>query len=271
MAGATAGEPLREFASALCSEAVAISRRGPRVVVASKRDPFDLVTSVDRAIEERLRSLIERCFPDHAILGEEEGLSKGASDEWMWVVDPIDGTFNFATGLGPSACSVAVLNQNRPTVGAIGDFTTGAVYSATAGCGLLHRGDHAIEPPDIRTEAREHSLFLEFGAERLDRHLTDALGLFVDVAPVVPRLIGSAAAALLATALHGGTFAGIGLRNWDVTAGVLLAEERGHVVWQRTDQEDVHVLVGPRTVVGRLSLAMEKAVDLWLAYKSDRS
>lgn len=258
-----------EFVLQLCRDAIAIAETPPASVT-TKGNAFDLVTSVDRAVEQRLRERIGDRFPDHAILGEEEGLDGGRAG-WTWVLDPIDGTFNLATGLGAAACSIALMKSDQVAVGGVADLTTGVVYSARRGGGVLVDGGSHAEAADGTTIGQSR-LFLEFGAERLDRDLVGVLGSFAQALPIVPRLIGSAAVALVAVALRGGVFAGIGLRIWDVAAGVLLADERGHVSrWWPGPDEAVHVLVGPRERVEVLEPVMLEAIDLWQVKEASRS
>jgi myo-inositol-1(or 4)-monophosphatase len=255
-------EAALELVLRLGRDAIAIAR-GEAAAVTTKRDVFDIVTSVDGAIEEHLRAEIRRQFFDHAILGEEGGLDIG-STEWRWVLDPIDGTFNFATRFGASACSIALMQDGHTAVAGIADFSGGIVYSARRGHGVFREGSpfHELE----RIEIGKSRLFLEFGTEQLDRDLSAVLGAFADALPSVPRLIGSAAVALLAVALHDGVFAGVGVRMWDVAAGVLLAEECGCVSqWLPGSNGDVHVLVGSQERVQAYESVMLEASELWHA------
>lgn len=238
--------------------------------LAAKRDEFDLVTSVDRAIERHLREQIEATFPDQSILGEEEGGLEAGPSGWTWILDPIDGTFNFATGLGPSGCSIALAHGTEVEVGVIADFSAGVVYSARRGGGGVLADGAPVETRG-RPGIAASRFFLEFGAERLDRELVDVLAAFTEAIPVVPRLLGSAVAALVATALAGGVFAGVGLRIWDVAAGVLLAAESGQSVrWWPGSDDAVHVLVGEPERVELLAPVMGDAVEVWQSRGASR-
>ena len=240
------------IAELLGHEAIRLARevgRQPSIAVETKRDEFDLTTRADKQIERYLVAAIHERFPGHAILGEESGELFGVGP-WQWVIDPIDGTFNFATGLPGSACSVALLHEGRARVGLVADVTSGAVVRARAGHGLVSSAHDPAAKVDARDNRSRARLFLEYGGEAFDAEMLAALRLLATVRPIIPRLIGSAAIALLAAALKGGTFVGIGLRVWDVAAGVLLAEEAGLVArWWLGQSHLVHVLVGEKEEV----------------------
>lgn len=229
----------------------------------TKGTVFDVVTPTDRAIERHLVAAIAARFPDHAILGEEQG-RVGDSDRWLWTIDPIDGTFNFLTGLPGAACAIALLRDETVVVGAVADLASGAVYRAQAGGGIVSDLPGWSFDPLARVGVGRARLFLEYGAELLDEEMLLALGHLAAVRPVVPRLVGSAAVALLATALRGGCFVGIGLRLWDVAAGVLLAREAGLAArWWHGDLPVTHVLVGEEVDVAALEPVVADLVARW--------
>ena len=229
----------------------------------TKRDQFDLTTPADHAIERYLVSAITDRFPGHAILGEEGGALAGR-EPWQWVIDPVDGTFNFATGLPGSACSIAVLLDGDARVGALADLASGAVVRARRGGGVVSDAPGWVLDPRDRKGSGRARLFLEFGGEGFDAEMLGALSQLAAVRSIVPRLVGSAAIALLATALKGGTFVGVGLRLWDVAAGVLIAEEAGLVArWWFGEPSLVHVLVGERADVDAFAPVVADLVDRW--------
>ena len=258
-----------KLAAVMGREALSLARRMPHSMDA-KADAFDLVTSVDREIESNLRRRIGERFPDHAILGEEQGLD-GRAGEWTWVLDPIDGTLNFATGLPIAACSIALLQGERIRVAAVADLATDTVFSARAGSGIQSdRGPIAVKQGvDDPGRAR---LFLDHSPEAPAPELLEALWALAEVAPVVPRMIGSAAVALLAVSIGGGSFAGVGLRLWDVAAGILLAEECGRTVrrWHGDGAHVMHVLAGDESSVDRLEPAMLHLIDCWRTLEAPR-
>ncbi len=91
----------------------------PLRVEYKQENRMDPVTEADRGIEAFLRSAIAREFPEHAILGEEGTELEVAQREFLWVLDPVDGTTNFVNGLPIFACSAGLLRRGEPVVGAI--------------------------------------------------------------------------------------------------------------------------------------------------------
>jgi myo-inositol-1(or 4)-monophosphatase len=234
-------------------EAIRMARERARlqnITFETKHDEFDLTTPADGAIERYLVKAITERFPGHAILGEEGGAVAG-NESWQWVIDPIDGTFNYATGLPGSACSVALLLRGQARIGVLADLASGMVVRAWRARGLVGDTPGWVFDPDARRDGPARSrLFLEYGGEGFDVEMLAALSQLAAVRPIVPRMVGSAAIALLAATLKGGSFVGVGLRLWDVAAGVLLAEEAGLVArWWPAEPPMVHVLVGEATEV----------------------
>jgi len=226
---------------------------------ARKGDPFDIVTPADGLIERFLRTQVRDRFPGHGFLGEEEGGTSG-SDGWQWIVDPIDGTLNYSTGLAGATCSIACLRHGQPVVGAIADLSAGVVYRARAGTGTIFastaRQESGCEP--TTSPAGAARVFLEFGWEDLDPVMVGTIGELARTRPRVIRMVGGAAYALLNVALHGGCMLGIGLRIWDVAAGVVLAREAGRAVRLWEEGTLVHLVVGSAEDLTELAPIVER-------------
>ncbi|MBM3383009.1 MAG: inositol monophosphatase [Betaproteobacteria bacterium] len=99
------------------------------------------VTEADLAIEKELRSMIQAAFPDHHIVGEEEGGEQpaahaGGENQWTWILDPIDGTFSFVHGVPFYSSLIAVLKNGVPHIGFAALPEMGIVMSAERGCGV---------------------------------------------------------------------------------------------------------------------------------------
>ena len=99
----------------------------------------DFVTAVDLRIEAELRRGLERLLPDAGFLGEETDAAELDRD-WVWVVDPIDGTSNFARGLPCFAVSVALLDRGAPVLAAVHCAPERALYTAVRGQGARREG-----------------------------------------------------------------------------------------------------------------------------------
>jgi myo-inositol-1(or 4)-monophosphatase len=226
---------------------------------ARKGDPFDIVTPADGLIERFLRNEVRVRFPGHGFLGEEEGGSGGA-DGWQWIVDPIDGTLNYSTGLAGATCSIACLRDGDLVVGAVADLAAGVVYRARAGTGTVLASsigeESACEP--TTSPAGAARVFLEFGWEDLDPVMVGTIGELARTRPRVIRMVGGAAYALLNVALHGGSMLGIGLRIWDVAAGIVLAREAGRSVRLWEEGTLVHLVVGSTEDITELAPIVER-------------
>ncbi len=108
----------------------------------------DFVTSIDVRAERRLRRELSRLVPDAGFVGEETG-GAAIDRDWVWVVDPIDGTSNFAHGLPHHAVSVALLWRGRPLLACLHCFPENATYHAVDGGGAF-RGQRRIRIPKGR-------------------------------------------------------------------------------------------------------------------------
>ena len=212
---------------------------------AQKGELFDIITPADGLIERHLRREASQRFPDHAFLGEEDGAT-GEPLAWQWIVDPIDGTLNYSTGLAGATCSIACRRGDELFIGAIADYSSGIAYRAMAGSGAVLRNGPAgesIQKPTT-SPAGAARIFLEFGWEDLDPVMTGTIEELAAGRPRVIRMVGGAAYALLNVALFGGVMLGIGLRIWDVAAGVVIAREAGRAVRLWESGTRVHLIVG---------------------------
>jgi histidinol-phosphatase len=128
-----------EFANTLADEASAIAmgffRRDFEIHTKADSTP---VTQADLEIEDMIRERLAERFPDNAVLGEEQGLVGESSR--VWVVDPIDGTKNFAAGIQIWATLIALVEQGEPVVGVVGAPALGERYAAARGLGATFDG-----------------------------------------------------------------------------------------------------------------------------------
>ena len=198
----------------------------------------DPVTTADRAAQAYLTGAIARRFPQHGILGEEDAPTP-ASDaapapDWLWVLDPLDGTTNFMNGFPVYASSIGVLYRGRPVVGAVylpwpGASGGGAVLRCRAGGGArLDDTPVSVYPTERPRGDRLVGLPGSFGA-------TTRLGKGLKGQPLGQlRVTGSIAYELALTAVGSLQFAVIGApRLWDMLGGALAVQEAGGVVMTR--------------------------------------
>lgn len=191
-----------------------------------------LVTEADTAAEKAILDTLRARSP-HAILSEESG-QIGSMQALRWIVDPLDGTTNFARSLPWFAVSVALFDGKDVLVGVVIDPIQGDIYAATRGGGATLNGA-PLRIPSTQQEQKP-ALFLNHGYDAEDRQR---------FAEVVRRLSPEASLRMLGpTALelchlaHGSVdgFACSGDEFWDFAAGMLIAQEAGCVVsdWQGT-------------------------------------
>lgn len=185
----------------------------------------DLVTEVDQEIERQIRRLIQRRFPDHGLVGEEEG--GGWDRPFTWLLDPLDGTTNFAHGLQASVCSLACYRGQEPLVGAVYDPFREELFAARAGGGATRNGAAIrVDPtPHLQESLIGTNLIWDTREGRFHR-LPGLQHLGAHVRGI--RSLGAAALELAYVAC--GRFTGfvqIGLGPWDYAAGQLLVREAG--------------------------------------------
>ena len=186
--------------------------------------PTNPVSEVDHAIEMLLRERLAVRFPDHGIIGEEVGEGADPDCEYVWVVDPVDGTGNFVNGFPLFASSIGVLHYGRPIIGAVwcstGHALRPGVYHARRGGILRFEGEPV---PAARPSVG------------VSRHLGAAPGGAPGrLKALDTRVTGSAAieCAFVAAGIFQSTiFSAPSI--WDVAGGICLVQAAGHVAFTR--------------------------------------
>lgn len=239
-------------AAADAAAAVHAAHRG-RVHVSdwSEKQAADFVTYVDREAEEAVVERLRADMPGHAILAEEGTLGTalhappgagGASGpgerarallapetvpEWLWVIDPLDGTTNYLHGYPMYAASVAVLHGGRPMAGAIATSATGEAWWAVRGGGAFHQGER-IHVSEIGRMSQA-LIGTGFPFKALER-LPPYLGQLERVLRATAGVRRGGAAALDLCHVASGWLDGfweLVLAPWDFAAGALVVEEAG--------------------------------------------
>ncbi|AAD21685.1 Contains similarity to gi/1653332 extragenic suppressor (SuhB) from Synechocystis sp. gb/D90912 and is a member of the Inositol monophophatase family PF/00459. EST gb/AA597395 comes from this gene [Arabidopsis thaliana] len=181
----------------------------------------------DKASEAAILEVVKKNFSDHLILGEEGGIIGDSSSDYLWCIDPLDGTTNFAHGYPSFAVSVGVLYRGNPAAASVVEFVGGPMcwntrtFSATAGGGALCNGQKIHVS---KTDAVERALLITgFGYEHDDAWSTnmELFKEFTDVSRGVRRL-GAAAVDMCHVALGiAESYWEYRLKPWDMAAGVL--------------------------------------------------
>jgi myo-inositol-1(or 4)-monophosphatase len=202
---------------------------GKNFIVETKSTQTDLVTEVDKKSEEIIINFINKEYPGHAVLAEESGAHKSSS-EYLWVIDPIDGTVNFAHGLPIFAVSIGVQKKGETICGVVYDVMNNTIYSAEKGSGSYRSGSklHVSTNNDL-SKSMLVTGFPYNVAENPD-HAIERFNAFVINSRAVRRL-GSASLDMCYVA--SGVFDGfweVHLHPWDVCAANLIVEEAGGIV-----------------------------------------
>ncbi|MFA5793150.1 MAG: inositol monophosphatase family protein [Candidatus Gracilibacteria bacterium] len=193
-------------------------------------NPLNLVTDADRACEELIIKTIKSNFPDHSILSEESGAFEGGG-EYKWIIDPIDGTSNFAHGLPLFAISIAVIHKGKPIIGVVEVPGLNETFWAQQGKGAF-LNNKKIEVS--KTGNIASGLFTTgFSYDRKSPRYAKNMSLFDAFYTVSHgvRRIGTAALDLCFVA--SGRYEGFweyDLEPWDVAAGKIILEEAGGTV-----------------------------------------
>ena len=188
----------------------------------------DLVSEVDRAAEQAIIDVLHDAYPDHAILAEESG-ARGRS-EYLWIIDPLDGTTNFLHGFPQYCVSVALSHRGIVTQGVIFDPVRNDLFTASRGRGAY------LNDRRLRVSKREKLIDCLIGTgfpfrmfDYLDAYVAMMKSLMTRTAGI--RRPGAAALDLAYVAagwLDG--FWEIGLKPWDMAAGALMITESGGLV-----------------------------------------
>ncbi|MBI1729509.1 inositol monophosphatase [Candidatus Acetothermia bacterium] len=227
------------FTTALAKETGALLREmlAQNVSYSLKSSHQDLVTAADRAAEELIVKKIKDKYPEHGILSEESAELKSESN-FRWVIDPVDGTSNFAHGIPFFCTSIALEEDGRLVAGAIYEPLRDELFSVALGEGAWLNG----QPLNVSSPDQVKKAILAVGYpydfSLLDGYVAQ-MKLFLPVAQGLRRL-GSAALSLAYIAagrLDG--YVDMNLNRWDLAAGVLLVTEAGGQVtgFQGTELE----------------------------------
>ncbi|HEY2557637.1 MAG TPA: inositol monophosphatase family protein [Diaminobutyricibacter sp.] len=225
----------------LLSTAVAIAQRASELVLrrrregveiaASKSSAEDIVTLADRESEKMIRDALAEARPNDGFFGEESGAEKGTSG-LTWVVDPIDGTVNYAYDIPAYAVSIAVVEGDpdpatwRALAGVVVNPAIGEVFTGTAGGGSFLNGTALRVRTGVELPLALIGTGFSYSAELRVKQAGVVRGLIDQVRDI--RRIGSAALDLcsLAAGRLDGYYERM-LNPWDHAAGALIAREAG--------------------------------------------
>jgi len=217
--------------SVLAAGAVLEDLYGNLKAIAEKGRPGDLVTEADKKAESIILDIIARHCPDHAILAEESGyLGDQTANPYLWAIDPLDGTTNYAHGYPVACVSVGLMIEGIPQVGAIYNPFRQELFRGAKGLGAtLNRRPIQVS----QTTSLEKSLLVSGFAYDRRETLDNNYAEFCHLTHLTQGVRRSGSAALDLADVACGRLEGYwerGIKAWDIVAGVVILEEAGGMV-----------------------------------------
>ncbi len=211
--------------------------------VQHKVDSGDLVTEADRESEERIFAILQEECPDHDFLGEESGLQRKQNGEFLWAVDPLDGTTNYTHGYPFVAVSVGLVHQGRPIVGVVYNPILNELFQAAQGQGATLNGE-TIHVSDA-SSLNKSLLATGFAYDR-QRNPDTNYAEFCHITHISQGVRRAGSAAIDLSYVASGRLEGYweqGIKTWDIAAGAIIVEEAGGKITDY-DQGDLDVYSG---------------------------
>ena len=217
----------------------------------------DFVTEVDRAAEQAIIEILLEAYPGHGILAEESGRERGAQDsDFLWIIDPLDGTTNFIHGFPVYAVSIALAFRGKVEQAVVYDPTRNDLFYASRGRGAF-LNDRRLRVSK-RTRMAEALVGTGFPFRKGD-NFKRYLKIFEEVMQSCAGMRRPGAAALDLCYVAAGwydAFFEMGLSPWDVAAGSLIVSEAGGLVGNFTGEADFlyqrEVVAGNPKIYGQL-------------------
>ena len=252
--------PMLNIAIKASRAAGAIINRGAldidKLQVGSK-GPNDFVTEVDRAAESAIIDTLLEAYPDHGILAEESGRTRGnKTSEFLWIIDPLDGTTNFVHGLPVYAVSIALAHRGQVQQAVVYDPARNDLFFASRGRGAF-LNDRRLRVSK-RTRLADSLIGTGFPFRKGD-NFKRYLKMFEEVMQSCAGVRRPGAAALDLCYVAAGWYDGFfetGLSPWDIAAGSLMITEAGGLIGNFTGEADYlhqrEVVAGTPKVYGQL-------------------
>lgn len=235
---------------------------GKHLDIQFKTGESNLVTQIDKASELLIVNFVKKNYSSHGILAEEGSNVKGSSD-YLWVIDPLDGTTNFAHGLPIFSVSIGVQKNNETIAGVIYDVMKDELYSAEKGSGAFLNGNKInVSKNSILTQSLLVTGF-PYDINDNPEHAFERFTALTKASRGMRRL-GSAAVDFCYVAR--GIFDGfweIHLHPWDMAAGMLIVEEAGGKV---TDFESNPTTIYTKKVLATNGLIHKDMIEIITNY-----
>ena len=224
--------------------------------VNTKSTLTDLVTEIDILSEDMIKAKIEKNYPEHNILGEESG-SKDKNSDYTWVIDPLDGTNNYASAYPIYCVSIALKYKEQVVMGVIYIPELDEIYSAIKGKGAYKSGE-AIKISN-KTTLKASLLSTGFPYDK-DKSEIDNLVPFSQIVKKIRGVRRSGSAAFDLISVANGRIDGLWefkLKEWDYAAGELLVKEAGGEVYKGVIKDSPIFIAGSKEIVTELRAIIE--------------
>ncbi|MCD6027342.1 MAG: suhB [Solimicrobium sp.] len=234
----------------MLNTAIKAARRGATVInrasfdldhiKAIEKQHNDFVSDIDKAAEAAIIDVLISAYPSHAVLAEESGPSSNYSkdSEYVWIIDPLDGTTNFLHGFPQYCVSIALQHRGVITQAVIFDPTRNELFAATKGAGAF------LNDKRIRVTKRDKLAEALIGTGfpfRSTAEIEDYIPMFKAMAGKCQGLRRPGAAALDLAYVAAGRLDGFfekGLKPWDIAAGALIVTEAGGITGTFSGESD---------------------------------
>ncbi|ORU92841.1 MAG: inositol monophosphatase [Cycloclasticus sp. symbiont of Bathymodiolus heckerae] len=201
------------------------------------KSPNDYATEIDQRAEEEIINTLLTAYPDHGVLAEESG-SLNEDAEYIWIIDPLDGTTNFIHGFPHYAVSIALKKGDVIEQAVIYDPVRQDLFTATRGKGAM-LNNRRIR---VARQRKIEGAFLGTGFPfKNNKNIEPYLDIFRDIFSSTSGVRRAGAASLDLAYVAAGKLDGffeIGLKPWDFAAGILLIQEAGGVVTDFSNNHD---------------------------------
>jgi len=228
-----------------------------------------IVSEIDYQIEAEVSAFLQKMTPEIDILGEEflspASISK---NETIWVLDPLDGTLNYAQGLNHYSVSLALLKNGKPVVSAIYSPSNNELFTAIEGQGafLQHLNNRISPKAKLKTSQkanlREGLICIEWG--RTSASIQTGMAVLQRMAPLVREVRFLGGAALTLCYVAGGILDGYidhDLDIWDYAAGQLIVEEAGGKLLKFAMSDDDILIAANRHLAPKISQSLADLLD----------
>ena len=204
------------------------------VIKVQKKQANDFVTEIDQAAERAIIYTLKKAYPDHGFLGEETGHQPGEGEgkDYLWIIDPLDGTTNFIHGVPHFAVSIACQYKGRIEHAVVLDPVRLEEFTASRGQGAALNGRRIRVTNRTSLQGALLGTGFPFREDQM-HYLDNYMSMFKSMVGETAGIRRAGAAALDLAYVAAGRFDGFweaGLKPWDMAAGTLLIQEAGGLI-----------------------------------------